>query len=184
MNKTFNSSNQNKNQLKLEAEELSNKIKLQAHSSRYFVNPFFDDSKLAAKLVTEEWILEHVKLLAEQISKRKISSEEYKQEGPYVGLSGIAYVLLLLTEANKGLDYTKEINNILEKQSKFSTSNKSKYLTGRFGFYLIKFLANLIDTDYFKRKVNKLVEYLIDENVDNEILNGRAGFLAGFLMLR
>jgi len=45
-------------------------------------------------------------------------------------------------------------------------------------------LANLIDLDNFKRKIGKLIDYVIYETEDNEILNGRAGFLAGFLMLR
>uniref|UniRef100_A0A915MPK4 Uncharacterized protein n=1 Tax=Meloidogyne javanica TaxID=6303 RepID=A0A915MPK4_MELJA len=65
-----------------------------------------------------------------------------------------------------------------------TSSNKSKYLNGRAGFYLIRFLANLIDLDNFKRKIGKLIDYVIYETEDNEILNGRAGFLAGFLMLR
>uniref|UniRef100_A0A915MIK3 Uncharacterized protein n=1 Tax=Meloidogyne javanica TaxID=6303 RepID=A0A915MIK3_MELJA len=176
---------QKNHKIKMEAEELLNKLALKAQTSRYFVNPFFEDSKLAAKYVTEEWILQQIKLLAEQISQRKISSDEY-QKGPYVGPSGIAYSLLRVTQMNKNLDFTKQTKNILETQSKISStsSNKSKYLTGRAGFYLIKFLANLIDVDNFKRKIGKLLEYVIDETEDNEILNGRAGFLAGFLMLR
>lgn len=177
---------QKNQQFKMEAEELLNKLALEAQTSRYFVNPFFEDSKLAAKYVTEEWILQQIKLLAEQISQRKISSDEYQKEGPYVGPSGIAYSLLRVTQINKNLDFTNQTKNILETQSKFSSnsSNKSKYLNGRAGFYLIRFLANLIDLDNFKRKIGKLIDYVIYETEDNEILNGRAGFLAGFLMLR
>jgi len=70
---------QKNQQIKVEAEELLNKLALKAQTSRYFVNPFFEDSKLAAKYVTEEWILQQIKLLAEQISQRKISSDEYQK---------------------------------------------------------------------------------------------------------
>lgn len=52
-------------------------FELKSQTSRYFINPFFDNPKAGAKLVTEIWLKTQIRSLAEQIAKREISTEEY-----------------------------------------------------------------------------------------------------------
>lgn len=158
-------------------------------------NPFIGDASEGARLATKEWLLKNVLYVAEQLATRKILTEEYEDDdGPYVGPSGIAYALLRLSKTNVQPNYKQQADAILKtqanniKSSRISESHKCRYLTGTLGFYTIQFLADAADftstSAQFKRLLDLVVQPGYQKIGDDEMLNGRAGFLAAELTAR
>jgi len=69
-----------------------------------------------------------------------------------------------------------------------SKAHECRYLTGTLGFYTIQLLAGHVDSSSISNKVRKMVELVLQHGYqkigDDEILNGRAGFLASLLIIR
>ncbi|KAF7633150.1 hypothetical protein Mgra_00007429 [Meloidogyne graminicola] len=164
---------------------------LHKQTSRYFANPFINNSSVS-KLVTKEWLISKIKFVVEQLATNKISEDEFSDDGPYVGPSGIAYSLLRVSKSNIGINFTKEAPSILKKQQKLlpkvSKAHECRYLTGTLGFYTIQLIADEIDLPTFSSKVKKMVGLVLQPGYqkigDDEILNGRSGFLNSILTIR
>nr|CAD2208220.1 unnamed protein product [Meloidogyne enterolobii] len=166
-------------------------FELHKQTSRYFANPFIDDVLAGSKLVTNEWIISSIKSLVDQLVNVRIAEDEYRDDGPYVGPSGIAYALLHASKTNVGINVEKEALVILSKQQKLlhnmSAAHECRYLTGTLGFYTIQLLAGQIDSELFSSKVRRMLGLVLQNGYqkigDDEILNGRAGFLASLLFI-
>uniref|UniRef100_A0A914MJB1 Lanthionine synthetase C-like protein n=1 Tax=Meloidogyne incognita TaxID=6306 RepID=A0A914MJB1_MELIC len=167
-------------------------FELHKQTSRYFANPFIDDVLAGSKLVTNEWIISSIKSLVDQLVNVRIAEDEYRDDGPYVGPSGIAYALLHASKTNVGINVEKEALVILSKQQKLlhnmSAAHECRYLTGTLGFYTIQLLAGQIDSELFSSKVRRMLGLVLQNGYqkigDDEILNGRAGFLASLLFIK
>ncbi|CAK5091709.1 unnamed protein product [Meloidogyne enterolobii] len=175
-----------------QSKDLEMEFELHKQTSRYFANPFIDDVLAGSKLVTNEWIISSIKSVVNQLVYVRIAEDEYRDDGPYVGPSGIAYALLQASKTNVGIKLEKEALVILSKQQKLlhnmSAAHECRYLTGTLGFYTIQLLAGQIDSELFSAKVRRMLELVLQNGYqkigDDEILNGRAGFLASILIIK
>nr|CAD2165449.1 unnamed protein product [Meloidogyne enterolobii] len=175
-----------------QSKDLEMEFELHKQTSRYFANPFIDDVLAGSKLVTNEWIIASIKSVVDQLVNVRIAEHEYRDDGPYVGPSGIAYALLHASKTNVGINVEKEALVILSKQQKLlhnmSAAHECRYLTGTLGFYTIQLLAGQIDSELFSSKVRRMLGLVLQNGYqkigDDEILNGRAGFLASLLFIK
>lgn len=164
-------------------------ITLIAEHKRYFKNIF---SEQLADKITTKWIKSKIDLL---LSYLKTAPYETKG-GVYNGSGGIAYAFFrvavvikrpenLYTLCYQLLDYNLSCSKIV------SNSKRARYLNGTFGLYVIKaliscLLGNNIDfiSVFCKDLLNTIVTPGYQQIGDDEILNGRAGFLMGIFFLR
>ncbi|KAM3725969.1 LanC-like protein [Dirofilaria immitis] len=165
---------------------------------RYFDNPYLDSSEVESDKVTKEILEKEVANLAEEIMKRRHNPDDY-DGGAYVGVAGDGYSVLYASRLlpEKAKQFANFCDRVVEdqlKQIKQSEHRKDEgqYLLGTLGVYVIKAIL-----DYeMKKSVNTTVidkvASLIDvicardylPNGADEILVGRAGFLAAILTLR
>ncbi|KAI1724300.1 lanthionine synthetase c-like protein [Ditylenchus destructor] len=148
------------------------RIELNGQHVRYFTNPCVENLATTANIasrVTEDWLKETVKNLSKRLIYRQVSVEECQAGGPYTGVGGIGYALL------------RDV----------SRSRYSRYLTGTTGLLTIRGISDSMagkSIDQVISKFKKLVDVVVEPGYqpsgDDEILNGRAGFLAGVLTLR
>uniref|UniRef100_A0A914DAP3 Uncharacterized protein n=1 Tax=Acrobeloides nanus TaxID=290746 RepID=A0A914DAP3_9BILA len=112
--------------------------------------------------------------------------------GCYTGIGGIAFSFLRVALAfkDKQKDYLIQANKFLESQMKHAKTARpekfARYLTGTSGLLVIQAMLNHVDgksnAETFKT-LEHLVETVVKSEFENEILNGRSGFLAGILIL-
>ncbi|EYC05975.1 hypothetical protein Y032_0079g1283 [Ancylostoma ceylanicum] len=60
---------------------------------RYIRNPYVGKEATSSEEVTEKWLEQAVKIIADQIINREFDDEELQDVGPYTGLSGVAFAL-------------------------------------------------------------------------------------------
>jgi hypothetical protein len=123
--------------------------------------------------------------------------------GPYIGLSGVAYSLLRVYRLNTPLkqyciDTANELLHIQltnEKKKIGSTLQKhdAQYLLGGLGLGVVAAIANIVQErshDKFLEQLDRLVGLVAQDGLqgkgvgDDELLVGRAGFLAAILTLQ
>ncbi|KAI1716466.1 lanthionine synthetase c-like protein domain-containing protein [Ditylenchus destructor] len=176
------------------------RIELKGQHLRYFTNPCVENPATTANIashVTEDWLKETVKNLSRRLISRQVSVEECQAGGPYTGVGGIGYALLRVARLNgfSQQDLINSCNDLLEYQMAYSRdvsrSRYSRYLTGTTGLLTIRGISDSMagkSIDQVISKFKKLVDVVVEPGYqpsgDDEILNGRAGFLAGVLTLR
>uniref|UniRef100_A0A183BJN0 LanC-like protein 3 n=1 Tax=Globodera pallida TaxID=36090 RepID=A0A183BJN0_GLOPA len=178
-------------------------IILKLESPRNFLNPFIENPASGARCVTREWLLQKLHVLAERIMSRVIPLDEYAKDGPYVGPSGIVYsfvkAIRKLDSQSDQLNLRQCIRTILAAQTqtdhaiKKSHAHKCRYLTGSLGLLTVRAIADhhlldVTDAASLSAQLRKLLSTVLRPGYqqigDDEMLNGRAGFLASLLELR
>ncbi|VDK71233.1 unnamed protein product [Onchocerca ochengi] len=165
---------------------------------RYFDNPYLADSEAGSGKVTKEILEKEAAILAEEIMKRKHNPDDY-DGGAYVGVAGDGYSVLyasrLLSEkAKQYADFCSKVVEDQLKQIKKSGCRKDdgQYLLGALGVYVIKAILDYEVKKFVNTAIIDKVASLIDvicakdylPNGADEMLVGRAGFLAAVLTLR
>ncbi|KAH7671576.1 Lanthionine synthetase C-like protein, partial [Aphelenchoides avenae] len=117
--------------------------------------------------------------------------------GPYTGVGGIAYALLRVArcfEASR-VEYMNYATRLLDYQlaraQSVSKGRYSRYLSGSVGLITIHAICeHMAGASFesvaarFKKLVAVVTEPGYQQNGDDEILNGRAGFLMAVALLR
>ncbi|VDO26329.1 unnamed protein product [Onchocerca flexuosa] len=165
---------------------------------RYFDNPYLADSEAGSGKVTKEILEKEAAILAEEIMTRKQNPDDY-DGGAYVGVAGDGYSVLyasrLLSEkAKQYADFCSKVVEDQIKQIKKSGRRKDEgqYLLGALGVYVIKAILDYEVKKFVNTTIIDKVASLIDvicardylPNGADEMLVGRAGFLAAVLTLR
>ncbi|KAL3080025.1 hypothetical protein niasHT_034583 [Heterodera trifolii] len=182
---------------------MEQKIILNLENSRHFQNPFLTNVADSSRYVSRDWILQKLNELAQRIVKRRIATSEYEDDGPYVGPSGIAYALVRAMRriGQNQSNFGESIRTILAAQNDFlnhqtkmkSDPHKCRYLTGTLGFLTVQAVAEFhlskgADIASLSAHFRNLLPIVLRPGYqqigDDEMLNGRAGFLASLLELR
>ncbi|CAG9539666.1 unnamed protein product [Cercopithifilaria johnstoni] len=163
---------------------------------RYFDNPYLTNSEAQSLKVTEQTLKQEASNIAEEIMKRRHNSDDY-DGGAYVGVAGDGYSVLYASRLlpEKAEQYANFCNKVVEKQLKQIKSGHRKegqYLLGSLGIYVIKAILDYEMKKFVNTTVIDKIASLIDvicakdylPNGADEMLVGRAGFLAAILTLR
>ncbi|WKY03693.1 hypothetical protein Q1695_005002 [Nippostrongylus brasiliensis] len=153
---------------------------------RFIKNPYLGREAEASQKVTDEWLQNAVKIVAEKIINREIDDEEMDDVGPYTGLSGVAFALqkagpIVGSSATTTAD---QLWQFCSRSSRRSSSKKARFLCGELGV-LVTQMWNPELREELVRKIEKTADILAaDDYPSDEILVGRAGFLSGVLWIR
>uniref|UniRef100_A0A915PHQ7 Uncharacterized protein n=1 Tax=Setaria digitata TaxID=48799 RepID=A0A915PHQ7_9BILA len=165
---------------------------------RYFDNPYLTSSATGAEKVTKQILEQEAAKLIEEIVKRKHNSADY-DGGSYVGVAGDGYSVLYATRLlpEKGKEYADFCNKMIEDQLKHAKKSgchkeEGQYLLGTLGVYVIKVILDYEMKKFVNSSIIDRIASLIDvicaknylPNGADEMLVGRAGFLAAVLTLR
>ncbi|EPB78357.1 O-Glycosyl hydrolase family 30 [Ancylostoma ceylanicum] len=149
---------------------------------RYIRNPYVGKEATSSEEVTEKWLEQAVKIIADQIINREFDDEELQDVGPYTGLSGVAFAL------NKAAPIVgSKATSTAEKCWQYcerSSSRQARFLCGDLGVYVTQ-MSNPELRQSLVEKIEKLsVTLAKDDYPSDEMLVGRAGFLSGVLWIR
>ncbi|KAL3982406.1 Lanthionine synthetase C-like family protein [Acanthocheilonema viteae] len=165
---------------------------------RYFDNPYLTNSETESDKVTKQILKQEAANLAEEIMRRRHNPDDY-DGGAYVGVAGDGYSVLYASRLlpEKAEQYANFCSRVVEeqlKQIKQSGHRKEEgqYLLGTLGIYVIKVILDYEMKKFVNPTVIDKVVSLIDvicakdylPNGADEMLVGRAGFLAAILTLR
>uniref|UniRef100_A0A0N5ALL8 LanC-like protein 3 n=1 Tax=Syphacia muris TaxID=451379 RepID=A0A0N5ALL8_9BILA len=169
--------------------------------SRYFRNPYLDSWKNDSGKVTKEWLENEADSLFTKILNCKEC--DYDDIDAYTGLSGLCYGLLKATtllhqKERDAFDfYVKKLESLLQDEVKKKLSGstarrQSRFLLGTLGAFVIGILceykrSNTLNEEYFNRVKdisNVVLQDVFQGHGEDEMLVGRAGYIAAVLMLR
>ncbi|VDK76278.1 unnamed protein product [Litomosoides sigmodontis] len=164
---------------------------------RYFENPYLVSSEAESNKVTKQILKQEAASLAEEIMKRRRDGDDYSG-GVYVGVAGDGYSVLYASRLlpEKTEEYADFCNRMVEVQLKqvkrSGYREEGQYLLGTLGIYVVKAILDYEMKKFVNTTVIDKVASLIDVvcakdylmNGANEMLVGRAGFLAAILTLR
>uniref|UniRef100_A0AAF5PHE5 LanC-like protein 3 n=1 Tax=Wuchereria bancrofti TaxID=6293 RepID=A0AAF5PHE5_WUCBA len=165
---------------------------------RYFDNPYLTISEAESDKVTRQTLKQEAANLVEEIMERRYNMDDY-DGGVYVGIAGNGYSVLYASRLlpEKTEQYANFCNKMVEEQLKQiqhsgRRKDEGQYLLGTLGIYVIKAILDyeikkFVNTTVID-KVKSLVEVICAKdylpNGADEMLVGRAGFLAAILTLR
>uniref|UniRef100_A0A1I7W190 LanC-like protein 3 n=1 Tax=Loa loa TaxID=7209 RepID=A0A1I7W190_LOALO len=147
---------------------------------RYFDNPYLTNSEAESDKVTKETLKQEATNLVEEIMKRRHDLDDY-DGGAYVALQvTVQRAVCLATFAREGRTQSRH------------RKDEGQYLLGTLGIYVIKAILDYEMKKFVNTTVIDKITSLIDvicakdylPNGADEILVGRAGFLAAILTLR
>ncbi|VDN07366.1 unnamed protein product [Thelazia callipaeda] len=162
---------------------------------RYMTNPYYLDPELEAGVVTKKWLEQRALLYLREIFSQCYSNVD-THGGAYSGLAGIAYAMLRASfhfEDNK-FELLKFGNRILKQHYNEARKNQvikeTSYLLGVLGIYVVIIIyenKNDLGMKLLERFI-KLCYLVAKKDVlgkgDDELLAGRAGFLAAIYTIR
>ncbi|RCN53334.1 lanthionine synthetase C-like protein [Ancylostoma caninum] len=153
---------------------------------RYIRNPYVGKEAASSEEVTEKWLEQAVKTIADQIINREFDDEEKQDVGPYTGLSGVAFALNKAAPivGSKAASTAEKCWQYCERASRRSSSRQARFLCGDLGVYVTQ-MSNPELRQSLVEKIEKLsVTLAKDDYPSDEMLVGRAGFLSGVLWIR
>ncbi|KAL6739850.1 hypothetical protein Aduo_013253 [Ancylostoma duodenale] len=174
---------------------------------RYIRNPYVGKEAASSEEVTEKWLEQAVKVIADQIINREFDDEEKHDVGPYTGLSGVAFALnkaapivgsKASSTAEKCWQYCERalehiaVSVLVSYTASFSfvhldsgsSSRQARFLCGDLGVYVTQ-MSNPELRQSLVEKIEKIsVTLAKDDYPSDEMLVGRAGFLSGVLWIR
>uniref|UniRef100_A0A915DI62 Uncharacterized protein n=1 Tax=Ditylenchus dipsaci TaxID=166011 RepID=A0A915DI62_9BILA len=177
-------------------------MEISFHTShkRYLPNPYWNKAEELAEIVTDTWLEKNIKHVMHRLSNRPVflSVEESNESGPYTGVGGIGYSFLRCAKLIQWFSPEKCVencNNFLRMQMSHSqdvvNDRSARYLTGDLGLLTIQTISDCIgkkSTTEAIVKIRKMVDHFVSSSsrsaVEDELFNGRAGFLASILTLR
>lgn len=160
-------------------------------------NVYWEDPEKGAELVTEGWLQNEAQKLLKKITKKSLSDNDL-HGGAYTGEAGVAYAVLRASSSPCFREQQEELlgygRQILQQHVKAAKKNELDreicYLLGSLSVYVVSILYDK-DNDACKQLVDRVIEigHLIASgdlhgDGDDELLAGRAGFLAAARTLR
>ncbi|CAD5219102.1 unnamed protein product [Bursaphelenchus okinawaensis] len=171
-------------------------VNLRADHKRYFTNPCELDAAAVAKFATDEWLEKWILELTLRLTARPARKDEIEDAGPYTGCGGVGFSLLKAAQAiperlaQSVQACTEMLNNQFEYAKNGSRSRHSRYLCGTLGLYVIQAIKDHMSgrsVCHYKSLFSGFVETVCSKGYqrygDDDILNGRAGFLLGAQMV-
>lgn len=165
--------------------------------SRYFTNPYEENASEEAASVTVEWLKKEANKLVHKIMNRG-PNEDDLDGGVYVGIGGDGYGAfyarkLMPEKRDAFLDFAVDSVTAQMKANKDrSPENMSRYLIGPLGLMVIKEIFSRETGTGNSQGITKIFSSLLpfvltsgyQKHGDDEMIVGRAGFLAAVLTLR
>jgi len=162
-------------------------------AKRYFQNPYIGKA-INFKDIDENFLKSNIQSIVSQIiSKQKV--KQHDDGGLYVGQGGVAYMLYYLQKKLPELNYLDHANNLCEAHYKSPLRSQSDglgFLLGKSGLAALKIVLATQKGDACGQKEAEdffrgcLPAFLTPDPLgvgSDELLVGRAGYLAGHLWL-
>ncbi|RCN28359.1 hypothetical protein ANCCAN_25897 [Ancylostoma caninum] len=120
---------------------------------RYIRNPYLGKEAASSEEVTEKWLEQAVKTIADQIINREFDDEEKQDVGPYTGLSGVAFALNKAAPivGSKAASAAEKCWQYCER----SSSRQARFLCGDLGLYVTQ-MSNPEMRQSLVEKIEKL----------------------------
>ncbi|CAJ0572591.1 unnamed protein product, partial [Mesorhabditis spiculigera] len=154
---------------------------------RYIHNPYLHGREQeGSEKCTEEFLIQSTKRVVETILSRRRDEDEMNDAAPYKGLAGIA---LCLAKAGRHLgkrDLCSEAEKLLQRAHSLrheKSEKQARYLDGDLGTMTVALTYKR--DEGIEKNIHALVRALIGPEFPcDEVLYGRAGFLAAALWLK
>uniref|UniRef100_A0AC35F0E2 Uncharacterized protein n=1 Tax=Panagrolaimus sp. PS1159 TaxID=55785 RepID=A0AC35F0E2_9BILA len=169
-------------------------IQLSLNHKRYFTNPFLESTRNQENIVTKDWLLQQITTIADKLINRNISEDEIAEGCVYTGIGGIAFALLRVIQyvnpsnSDEILAICQQyIKSQLQSARHASSRSAVRYLVGIYGLHIVNGILCSVNgqpSNEIFATVKQLVDLIEKPNTEDEILNGKAGFLAGILTLK
>ncbi|KHN80702.1 LanC-like protein 3 -like protein [Toxocara canis] len=163
---------------------------------RYMDNPYLENAKEKSEQVRDKWLNDETKTLLNEICKRRAKDDDC-HGGAYTGIAGIAYALLRAVQMFPDREHTllELCGQLTDKHLKAAKhadlQRESRFLLGTVSVYVVRLLVDAAvgrsNEDIVKR-LDDLGKRILEDGYqgdgDDEMLAGRAGYLAAALNLR
>ncbi|CAD5226628.1 unnamed protein product [Bursaphelenchus xylophilus] len=172
-------------------------VNLRSEHKRYFTNPCELDPSALAKYATDEWLEKWILELTLRLTSKPVRKDEIEEAGPYTGSGGVGFALLKAAQAipERLAQSVQACSDLLDGQLECarngSRSRHSRYLCGTLGLYVIQTIKDHMSgrsITQYKSLFSSLVETVCSKGYqrygDDDILNGRAGFLLAVQMVK
>ncbi|PAV66481.1 hypothetical protein WR25_22515 [Diploscapter pachys] len=156
---------------------------------RFIANKFVGKSKEVAENTDEKFLKSSIQAVARHILERPQNDDEWSDRGPYTSVSGTGLALALNRDVLQEVlhrSVNKEIQDIfnycLQNLSK-NRERQARYLCGDLGTLVASLNVSVRD-DVIER-IEQISHILAEKSYPNdEVLYGRAGYLAGVFWIR
>ena len=169
-------------------------VQLSLEHKRYFTNPFLKSTHDQENSVTKDWLLQQISSITDKLMNRSISEDEIAEGCVYTGIGGIAFALLRVIQrvnpsnSDELLALCQQYIKSQLQSARHATSRSAvKYLVGVYGLHIVNGILCSINGQPLNEiivTIQQLVDFIVKPNTEDEILNGKAGFLAGVLTLK
>ncbi|CAJ0959736.1 unnamed protein product, partial [Mesorhabditis belari] len=153
--------------------------------ARYIENSYVNDERAGAERCSPSFIEASVSAIVRTILERPKDRDELRDPSPYTGLSGIAFALTKV-RSYPGGDLKAEAQKMIERcRSLFEEKpdKQARYLCGGLGAMTIDLTVQRDKS--IEKHIHSLVRAIIGPAFPcDEVLYGRAGFLAAALWLK